>query len=130
MNKKKLVLICIIIGVLAIFVTGIILLIKTGWFKNKLIERDLRTMTEEFYSYYYDDNNGDKKAKEYVAQFKDSGLSISLGDLKIFLESRTNKKYNYKNLEKCDVSKTKSIITPKKPFGKKDIDLKFELSCE
>ena len=130
MSEKLKIIILVIIGVLIGIGVGIIVLINTKGFKEKLINRELRAMTEEFYGYYYDDYSGELSVKENMAKFKDSGLSINLGDLKIYLESRTGKKYNSKRLEKCDVSKTRVIIYPKDPYGKKDIFLKFESSCK
>jgi hypothetical protein len=130
MSKKIKIIILIVVAVLVLAVVGVFILINSKSYKEKLIASELRTMTEEFYGFYYDDQNTDSKAKEFVAQFKDTGLSISLGDMKIYLEGRTNKKYDSKRLEKCDVAKTTSIMYPKSPFGKNDVDIKFEISCK
>ena len=127
MSKKAKILIIIAVAVLMLL--GVILvLIKSTFFKENLIKSELRKMTEEFYGYYYDDNNKDKKASEYLKQFKDTGLSITYGDLKIFLENRTQKKYDSKKLEKCDVAKTKMTMYPESPYGKKDLRIEFEIS--
>ena len=120
----------IAIVVLVLIVAGILTLINSKEYKEKLITSELRTMTEEFYGYYYDENNVDKKATEYLAKFKDTGLGITLGDLKIYLESRTNKKYDSKKLEKCDVANTIVTVFPKSPYGKKDYRIEFKLSCK
>ena len=129
MSKKAKILIIIAVAVLMLL--GVILvLIKSTVFKESLIKSELRKMTEEFYGYYYDDNNKDKKASEYLKQFKDTGLSITYGDLKIFLENRTQKKYDSKKLEKCDVAKTKMTMYPESPYGKKDLRIEFEISCK
>ena len=131
MSKKVKIIIAVVIGVLILAVAGILLFTKSGVYNEKLAENDLRAMAEEFYGYYYDDNNTEKKAAKFVEQFKETGLSITLGDLKIYLEGRNSgKKYDSKNLEKCDVSKTKVTMYPKSPFGKKDIDMKIDLSCK
>jgi len=130
MSKKLKIIILIVVAVLVLAVVGIFILINSKGYKEKLISSELRTITEEFYGYYYDDQNAESKAKDFVAQFKDTGLSISLGDMKIYLEGRTNKKYDSKRLEKCDLAKTTSIMYPKEPFGKKDLDIKFNLSCK
>lgn len=129
MSKKAKILIIIAVAVLMLL--GVILvLIKSTFFKENLIKSELRKMTEEFYGYYYDDNNKGKKASEYLKQFKDTGLSITYGDLKIFLENRTQKKYDSKKLEKCDVAKTKMTMYPESPYGKKDLRIEFEISCK
>lgn len=130
MSKKLKIIILIVVAVLVLAVVGIFILINSNGYKEKLITSELRTMTEEFYSYYYEDQNAESKAKDFVAQFKDSGLSVSLKDMKIFLEGRTGKEYNSKRLEKCDIEKTISIMYPEKPFGKKDVSFKFNLSCK
>lgn len=130
MKKKITIIILVIVAVLVLALVGVLILINSKGYKDKLISSDIRKMTEEFYGYYYDDNNSEKKAKDFVAQFKDSGLSINLGDLKIYLESKTGKKYDSSRIEKCDVSKTKATIYPKEPYGKTDIDIKFDLECK
>lgn len=130
MSKKIKIIILIAVAVLVITVVSIVILINSKGYKDTLVKSDLRSLSEEFYSYYYDENNTGNNAKTYLAQFKDSGLTITLSDLKIFLESRTEKKYDYKNLEKCNIAKTKVKIIPKEPYGKKDFDLEFKLSCE
>lgn len=130
MSKKVEIIIAIVVGVLVLLGVSLLILIKTNWFKESLIKSELRKMTEEFYGYYYDDNNKDKKASEYLKQFKDTGLSITYGDLKIFLENRTQKKYDSKKLEKCDVAKTKMTMYPESPYGKKDLRIEFEISCK
>lgn len=130
MSKKAKIIIAIIIGVLIIAVAGILILINSRWFKENLIKKDLRAMTEEFYGYYYDDNSKDKKISEYLEQFKTTGLSITLGDLKVFLENRNNKKYDSKNLEKCDVAKTKMTMYPESPYSKSDLRIEFEINCK
>jgi hypothetical protein len=130
MSKKVKIIILVIVGVLILSVAGILLLINSEGYKEKLIESELRKMAEEFYGYYYDDNNQNKKASEYLEQFKDTGLSITLGDLKIFLENRTQKKYDSKKLEKCDVAKTITTMYPQSPYGKKDLKIKFDISCK
>ena len=126
MSKKVKITLFILIGILVLLGAGIAILVNTTWFKEVLIKRELRSMTEEFYSFQYAENG----KKRYAKKFKDSGLSVSLGDMKIILESRTGKKYDSKRLEKCDIAKTKSLIYPTDPFGKKDYRLDFILSCK
>ena len=130
MSKKLKIIILIVVAVLVLAVVGIFILINSKGYKEKLISSELRTITEEFYGYYYDDNNQNKKASEYLEQFKDTGLSITLGDLKIFLENRTQKKYDSKKLEKCDVAKTITTMYPQSPYGKKDLKIEFDISCK
>ncbi len=130
MSKRGKITIGIIAGVLILVVASILVLIRSSWYKERLMSSELRKMTEEFYGYYYDDNNQGKKASEYLKQFKDTGLSITLKDLKIFLENRTQKKYDSVRLEKCDIEKTTATMFPESPYGKKDLRIEFNFSCK
>ena len=99
-------------------------------FKDYLIKRDLRKTANTFYSLYYDENNKDNNIKEFLSGFNKSGLTISLKDMQIIIEQKTNGGTLYSTLEKCDIENTKVIIYPKEPYTKNDIDIKFELSCK
>ena len=131
MSKKFKIIIGIVLGVLVLLGVGIIILINTKWYKETLIRSDLRNMVTEFYTLYYNDNNSDNKGKDFMSSHKDSGLNISLKDMKIYLESRnTNKDYNYKRLEKCNPETTTIFMYPKEPFKVDSVDFKFELDCK
>jgi hypothetical protein len=129
MKKKNAIIITLII-LLTVIIFGIIMLVNTNIFNETIVKSDLKKLTKSFYGYYYDDNDKDEDIKTFLTQFKGTGLSITLGDLEIYLEARTGKKIKYKSLEKCDRANTKVIIYPKKPFKKSDIDLKYELNCK
>lgn len=129
MKKKKTIIITLIILLTAI-IFGIIMLVNTNTFNEAIVKSDLKKLTKSFYGYYYDDNDKNNDIKSFLTQFKGTGLSITLGDLEIYLEARTGKKIEYKSLEKCDRANTKVIIYPKEPFKKSDIDLKYELNCK
>ena len=134
-NKKKksnvkFIIIGIIIVILIAVVVGIILYFNSDAYKESKIQKDLKAMTMEFYGHYYDDNNKDNNGKAYVKQFSETGLSITLGDLEIYLEGRNGSKPSYISLEKCDRAKTNVIMYPKDPYGKTDIDLKYNLKCK
>lgn len=128
--KKKNVIIVLLIFLLTAIAFGIIILVNTNTFNETIVKSDLKKLTKSFYGYYYDDNDKDEDIKTFLAQFKGTGLSITLGDLEIYLEARTGKKIEYKSLEKCDRANTKVIIYPKEPFNKSAIDLKYELNCK
>jgi hypothetical protein len=131
MSKKLKIIIGIVLGVLVLLGVGIIILINTKWYKETLIRSDLRKMVTEFYTLYYNDNNSDNKGKEFMSSHKDSGLNISLKDMKIYLESRnTTKDYNYKRLEKCNPETTTIFMYPKEPFEVDSVEFKFELDCK
>ena len=129
MKKQRRIL---IIGIvfLVIVILGILVLTRTDMFKDYLIKRDLRNTANTFYSLYYDENNKDSNIKEYLSKYKSSGLTISLKDMQIIIEQKTNGGTLYSTLEKCDIENTKVIIFPKEPYTKNDIDIKFELSCK
>lgn len=129
MKKEKKSLI-IGISVLVVIIIGIIVLVNTTFFKDYLKKRDLRKITNTFYGLYYDEHNKDNNIKKYLSDFKNSGLGINLKDMQIYIEDRTNSGTNYKTLEKCDIENTKVTIYPKDPYTKKDIDIKFDLSCK
>lgn len=127
MKKNTLIIgICLVLAILA----GILILIKSDFFKDYLKKRDLRKITNTFYDIYYDENNPDGNIKVFLSKFTKTGLTISLKDMQIIIENRTNGGTTYKTLEKCDIENTKVTIYPKEPFDKKDIDLKFDLSCK
>lgn len=128
--KKKNVIIVSLVILLAAIIFGIIILVNTNIFNETIVKSDLKKITESFYGYYYDDNNKNNDIKSFLNQFKGTGLSITLGDLEIYLEARTGKKIEYKSLEKCDRANTKVIIYPKEPFNKSAFDLKYELNCK
>lgn len=129
MKKLKII---IIIGIvfLILVISGIIILVNSKVFKETLIKRDLRKMTTEFYSIYYDEHNSNNEIKDLLKNYEKSGFTIKLSDLNIYLTNRTGVTTEYKSLEKCDISNTRVTIKPKKPFNKKDVELKFELSCK
>ena len=135
-NKKKkkvnvkFIIIGIIIAVLIAVVVGIILYFNSDAYKENKIKKDLKVMTEKFYGYYYDDNNKDNNGSKYVKQFSETGLSITLGDLEIYLEGREGTKPSYATLEKCDRAKTNVIMYPKNPYGKTDVELEYKLECK
>ena len=132
MEKKKIVLItviCVAIAALIGIIIGIFIFMKSNYFMEYKAKKDLKTMTMAFYGYYYDDNNKDNNAKKYVQDFVESGLSVNLKTLEVYLEGRNGKKPEYKSLEKCDREKTEVIMKPKEPYGKTDIDLTYKLNC-
>ena len=126
--KKKRIMPIILIALLVI-VIGVIVLINMGG--EKRAQRKLNTVADKFYSYYYDDNS-DKKDKEVIKEFLsnyvDTGITINLKNLKLYMD--TKKIENYGALNKCDEEKTKVIITPFSPYGKKDKTITTILDCD
>ena len=87
MKKNTLIIgICLVLAILA----GILILIKSDFFKDYLKKRDLRKITNTFYDIYYDENNSDGNIKVFLSKFTKTGLTISLKDMQIIIENRTN----------------------------------------
>ena len=63
-----------------------------------------------------------------MSNYEDTGLTISLKDLKVYLD--THKIENYSALNTCDESKTKVTVYPVSPYGKKDYKIKTNLKCK
>ncbi len=124
-NKKIIFLIAIILFIIA----GILILVNSKIGKESLSRRDIRKITKEFYSFYYDENNTDDNIRNHLRKYITSGLTISLGDMEIYIENKSNGGTTYSSLEKCDRANSKITIYPKSPFGKDDYELKFDLVC-
>ena len=124
-NKKIIISILLVLLIIA----GIIVIVNTRAGKDAKAKIDLRTMTKEFYSFYYDENNTDENVKNFLKKYVSSGLTISLGDMEAYIEDNANGGTKYKSLEKCDRANSKITIYPKSPFGKNDYELKFDLVC-
>ena len=104
-----------------------------GGTKEDKIEKKLLKMGTMFYEEYYYDALVEQKGSEdnaisYLSQFADKGLKISFDNLKTYFDK--NSLMNYTELMDCDVDKTRAVIYPKAPYGKKDYDIKAELSCD
>lgn len=103
-----------------------------GGTKEDKIEKKLIKMGRTFYEEYYYDALVEQKgsadnAISYLSQFADKGLKISFDNLKTYFDK--NNFMNYTELMDCNVDKTRAIIYPKAPYGKKDYEIKADLSC-
>lgn len=126
-NKKKT---FAIIGIIILLIIlCFILLISMS--KDNRQERKMKQLGKIFYSYYYEekvDKKDKDKVKVYMSNYADTGLTISLKDLKVYLD--THKIENYSALNTCDESKTKVTVYPVSPYGKKDYKIKTNLNCK
>lgn len=123
------------VGLILIFV--FVFLISTGtivFSKEKRLSNDFQMLGQNFYTdFYYKQVSTGKSEKEvsnFLSQFKEIGIKVSLGNIEKYNTEENNKKI--KKLEKAKCSKTDSIITiyPKSPYGKNDYTLKINLKCE
>lgn len=127
MKKKNIVVVACII-ILVLIIGGIIFLPKL--FNNPGKEDKVKSLTKEFYSYYYDEISKTNDVKKFLEKYKDSGLKITLGDIEVYLDGKKGKNGDYSLFEKCDLDKSYATIYPKSPFDKKSIDIKIKLECE
>lgn len=126
--KKKSIVATIAIVLLVLVIVGILLLTKVFNKPNK--ENELIKLTNEFYGYYYTEIAKNNDAEKFLKGYKDSGLKISLGDIEIYLNGKSENELDFSIFDKCDVDKTYSTIFPKSPYGKKDLEVKVNLSCQ
>lgn len=126
MKNKRII---ISIFLILFLIVGILVVVNTKTGKEAKAKIDIRKMTKEFYSFYYDENNSNNNVKDFLRHYINSGLTISLGDMEVYIEDNSNGGTKYSSLEKCDRAKSKIIIYPKSPFGKNDYTLKFDLVC-
>lgn len=124
MKKRE---INIIIAVVAIIIIIIGLFTFSKLNKKGLnLEDSITSLGKDFYEKYYYDS---LTSKDVLDNFTDTGISINLTTINTIspIDSKIDK--NIKN-KKCDYEKTKVLIYPKKPFNKKDYNIKVELTCE
>ena len=115
--KKKNIIVVVCIIILVLIIGGILLLPKL--FNNTGKENKVKSLTREFYSYYYDEISKSNNAKDFLKNYTESGLKINLGDIEVYLDGKKGKTGDYSLLEKCDLDKSYATIYPKSPFDKK-----------
>ena len=126
--KKKNIIVVVCIIILVLIIGGILLLPKL--FNNSGKENKVKSLTREFYSYYYDEISKSNNAKDFLKNYTESGLTINLGDIEVYLDGKKGKTEDYSLLEKCDLDKSYATIYPKSPFDKKSIDINVKLECK
>lgn len=128
LNDKKILLVTT--GVIAIL---IVIIIFINIYKEKsvsptTISQNLETIGQDFYeNHYYSDM--DDEQKKLLTEFKDQGIVIDLTNLEVITTLNEELKNNLIKNE-CNFDETKIVIYPKEPYGKKDYNLKIELSCK
>ena len=102
--------------------------------KEKRLSNDFQMLGQKFYTdFYYEQVSTGKSKKEvsnFLSQFKEVGIKVSLGNIEKYNAKDNNKKI--KKLEKNKCSKTDSIVTiyPASPYGKNNYTLKVTLKCD
>ena len=131
-GKKRMiskVIVVILIIILVIFVVWL-LFIKNGFSKYAKANDKLNSLANTFYSYFYEDNKEETEEEtiEYFSEYSDKGFSISLTNLKLYLDNR--KEEDYSIFKGCDEDKTMIRIYPIKPYGEKDFTVETILTCK
>lgn len=113
-----------------IFVSSIILflliLIFLYLFYPKIkVENPLKKLGKEYYENYYyiqlDDSY--ELRKEFLSNYKDSGLKINLNTLRNYKDISSKR---YKN---CNWDKTMIIVYPEEPYKVNNYRVEVELDC-
>lgn len=136
-NKKiNLIIEMIVIFILLVIVgVAILLLLKDENIDSSKMDDYIRNMASNFYiNYYYDDISTGKskeEIKEYLEQFKDIGIKVSMSSLSEYDEDNNSiiEKFK-KNGKYCDRNETKAIIYPISPYGKKDFSVESIIDCD
>ena len=81
-------------------------------------------------SYYYDEVAKSNDIKKFLKKYKDSGLKVNLGSIENYISSHRGEEVDYSIFDKCDVDKTYATMTPYSPYGKNDITIELEFSCQ
>lgn len=127
-DRKKLAL--LIGSIILLFAVIIVLVIVINNNNSKktteTLEEGLKKIGIEFYEKKYYPTFEDKKQ---LANFKDTGLSISVNNLNVTLPIHDELKGKL-NKKKCDLNNTKIMIFPKESYGADDYSIKVELDCE
>lgn len=124
-NKKILLAVIAAVIVLVIIIVNMVMN-QDSEKKTVSLNDKLNDLGVEFYETKYH-TTLDDKAK--LANFKDSGISISVTNVEVLLplDDETAGLLKDKN---CNLDETKIIIFPKAPYGVKDYSMKVELACE
>ena len=131
MSKNSSIKKVLIIIVIIILVCAIIGIIAVNMNTKQRATRKLNKLGEKFYNYYYDDNYNKEKPEEvkvFLSQYADTGVTITLKHLREYMD--TKKVENYGVFESCDQTKTKVIVHPYAPYGKKDRTIEISLDCK
>mgnify|MGYP004495412695 FL=1 len=137
LEKKNQIMKTCALSVGIIFVFIFVFLVGNGtivFSKEKRLSNDFQMLGQKFYTdFYYEQVSTGKSKKEvsnFLSQFKEVGIKVSLGNIEKYNAKDNNKKI--KKLEKNKCSKTDSIVTiyPASPYGKNNYTLKVTLKCD
>lgn len=113
----------------------VVLVLFLGRSKEKELNQYLEEMGASFYEelYYEQVGKNDEERANFLKDFSDIGLKISLDGLSRYKTEENQEKLdafiNPKTKEPCDSNNTKVVIYPQAPYGKKDYRLEKILVC-
>lgn len=131
-KKTKVIVISIILGVLALFLVFLLytkLVVNSPEARSEKANNKLNDLGGVFYSHYYDsvEETSKENTKNVISNYKDVGFTITLKDLKLYLD--TYKIEDYSALDDCNEEQTKVTVYPVEPFGKEDYNVRVILEC-
>ena len=132
-RKKKplFIVVCVLLVLLIAFVVFLIVVKVTATPPKEKAENKLNEVADKFYEHYYDqklEELNEEDLKNYLAEFKDIGLTINLEDLSAYLDSF--KIEDYSAFDKCNKDGTKVTVFPVEPYGKTDYRKSYTLHCK
>lgn len=132
LNKKTL---AILVALLIVVILVVLLVVFGKKSNEKELESSLNKMGSSFYENFYYEQIGSSAddRTSLLSKFSTIGIKIDLENLGRYNDGEFKKDIKeFKNSltgEKCNQTKTKVIIYPKSPYGKKDYKIETELSC-
>jgi len=139
LTKRNIIICACSLLALIIIIIGIIFLIPREKNNEKLLNQELEKIGRYYYEnyYYVSAANSDELSKkaDYLSNFTNTGLKISLSNLLRYnntLADDVKNKTEFKNSEtneSCDMDKTMVTIYPKESYTKSDYQISTYLEC-
>lgn len=129
--RKKQNIVKILIVLLLLFVAFLVVNKYFPRNPQEKAEKKLYELAQKFYGHYYDakyDSNKPYAIKETLDLYKETGLTICLEDLQIYLDTFNIE--DYSALDKCDKQGTKVTVYPKSPYEKDDYEIVSTMNCQ
>lgn len=129
-KKEKNIVKIIITSIVLVIIFILCFLLANGFFNKEVrATKTVNKMASSFYEkYYYDKVSKDvKKADEFLKQFKDIGIVVSLANLEKYTDYKNSK--NILSALNCNKYKTNAVIYPKDPYNKYSYKIKVNLKC-
>lgn len=131
---KKIITVCVVLCAVIVLFS---LILNTYYEPSKVVERKIEEIARDYYeNYYYDKFVSSipegKTLEDAMSEFQESGFSQVLLRHLLLFDNGRNSKYSSlfdSGRYVCDRNTTSIKITPKLPFGKKDYEISYSLSC-